>query len=99
MPSRNGGGVQARLSLAKPAVTPHPQMPDFAHAWLGKPTPPAYASYPVSEVQIMYWCDMVEDANPLYADGEYARTSRHGGVIAPPMSLITFMTSRAGQRP
>ena len=45
----------------------------------------------------MYWCDMVEDANPLYEDGDYARKCRHKGVIAPPMGLITWMMGRAGR--
>jgi acyl dehydratase len=52
----------------------------------------------VSEAQILYWCDMVEDANPLYVDGDYARKSRHGGVIAPPVGLITWGMQRAGHQ-
>ena len=98
MPSRASGPVQPVGSLAKPAVEPHPEMPDFAKAWLGKPSAKAAAGYPVSEVQILYWCDMVEDANPLYVDGDYARKSRHGGVIAPPIGLITWAMRRAGQQ-
>jgi acyl dehydratase len=41
---------------------------------------------------------MVEDANPLYFDGDYARKSRHGGVVAPPMGLITWSMQRAGHQ-
>lgn len=97
MPSREDGGVKPFTNLEKPQVQLHPQIPDFAREWLGKVSPPSEGAYPVSEVQIMYWCDMVEDANPLYIDGEYARGSRHKGVIAPPMSLITWMMARPGR--
>ncbi len=97
MPSREAGPVQPLLELTKPEVQVDPQIPDFAREQLGKVTSPARAGYPVSEVQIMYWCDMVEDSNPLYMDGEYARRSRHGGLIAPPMGLITWSFPRAGR--
>lgn len=98
MPSRESGPVQPVERLEKPTVEPHPEMPDFAKAWLGEVSPKSEAGYPVSEVQILYWCDMVEDANPLYVDGDYARESRHGGVIAPPVGLITWAMKRAGQQ-
>ncbi len=98
MPSREAGPVVPLLDLSKPAVELHPEIPDFARAWLGDVSPPFEAGYPVSEVQILYWCDMVEDSNPLYVDGEYARNSRHGGVIAPPMGLITWASARAGHQ-
>ena len=98
MPSRRGGAVVPKLELAKPQVEVHPEIPDFAKAWLGASTPLSPGAYPVSEAQIMYWCDMVEDANPLYADGEYARNSRHGGIVAPPLGLVTWAASRAGHQ-
>lgn len=98
MPSRTAGAVRPVTRLEKPVVKPHPEMPDFAKAWLGQVGPRSYGGYPVSEVQIMYWCDMVEDANPLYVDGEYARKSRHGGVVAPPMGLITWAMRRGGHQ-
>ena len=98
MPSREAGAVQPVESMGKPVVEPHPEMPDFAKEWLGQVSEPSHGGYPISEVQIMYWCDMVEDANPLYLDGEYARKSRHGGVIAPPIGLITWAMKRAGQQ-
>ncbi len=96
MPSRDSGAVRPSLELEKPELEVDPLIPDFARERLGKISPLMRAGYPVSEVQIMYWCDMVEDCNPLYIDGEYARKSRHGGVIAPPMALITWSMGRAG---
>jgi len=96
MPSREKGPVKPRWHLDKPRVEPNPDMPDFARAWLGTVTPPNWAAYPVSLPQIMYWCDMVEDGNPLYVDGPYARASRYGGVIAPWHALQTWAMGRAG---
>ncbi len=97
MPSEDHGGVQPRQELQKPDVTPNPLMPESAREFLGVESDKVEGGYPISEVQIMYWCDMVEDANPLYEDGEYARKSRHKGVIAPPMGLISWMMGRAGR--
>jgi acyl dehydratase len=98
MPSKTAGYPQPMRALAKPVVERHPQLPDFAKPWLGEISPKEAGAYPVSEAQILYWCDMVEDPNPLYVDGEYARASRYGGVIAPPMSLLTFAMTRGGHQ-
>jgi acyl dehydratase len=98
MPSRALGPVRPLESRAKPGVEIDPQIPDFAKAWLGDVSEPHWGGYPVSEAQISYWCDMVEDANPLYVDGDYARKSRHRGVIAPPVGLITWGMQRAGHQ-
>jgi acyl dehydratase len=97
MPSDSYGAVKPFLALGKPDIRPNPGMPAEAKAWLGKVSEKSAGGYPISEVQILYWCDMVEDANPLYEDGEYARKSRHKGVIAPPMGLISWMMPRAGR--
>ncbi len=97
LPSREGGAVKPRLELEKPRVELDPELPGFARGWLGTESTPRQGAYPVSDVQILYWADMVEDTNPLYEDGEYARGSRHGGVIAPPMSLITWTMDRPGR--
>jgi acyl dehydratase len=96
MPSRESGPVQPVTSMKRPTMEPHPEIPDFAKAWLGVESEKSPGGYPVSEVQVMYWCDMVEDSNPLYGDTEYARKSRHKGMIAPPMGLITWTMARAG---
>ena len=97
LPSREGGEVRPRTELEKPRVELDPELPDFARAWIGQESAPRAGAYPVSEAQIMYWADMVEDANPLYEDTAYARASRHGGIIAPPMSLITWTMDRPGR--
>lgn len=97
MPSDRLGEVKPFRSLGKPRMPVNPEIPDEARDWLGRVSEPAWGGYPISEVQILYWCDMVEDANPLYEDGEYARKCRHQGVIAPPMGLISWMMPRAGR--
>ncbi|MCB8913425.1 MaoC family dehydratase N-terminal domain-containing protein [Rhodococcus rhodochrous] len=53
--------------------------------------------YPVSEAQIMYWCEMVRDAHPMYTDTPEARAGQWGGPIAPPQSLIIWGQPRATQ--
>jgi len=40
--------------------------------------------YEVERGAIRRFAEAVEDNNPLYWDDEYARTTRYGGVIAPP---------------
>lgn len=97
MPSDEYGGVKPFSQLTKPVFPVNPEMPDVARAELGKVSEPSFGAYPISEVQILYWCDMVEDANPLYVDGEYARKCRHRSVIAPPMGLISWMMGRPGR--
>jgi hypothetical protein len=37
---------------------------------------------------IRLWCEVLEDANPLYYDDEFARQSRYAGIIAPPTMLM-----------
>ena len=98
MPSRASGPVRPFTALQKPSFELHPEIPDFAKAWLGDVSEPSWGGYSVSEAQILYWCDMVEDSNPLYVDGDYARKSRHKGLIAPPMGLITWSMQRAGHQ-
>jgi hypothetical protein len=54
---------------------------------------PRQGAYPVSEAQIMYWCEMVRDLNPRYAldDPDFP------DMIAPPTSLLTWLQNRATQ--
>ena len=96
MPSRESGPSRSR-PLRKPRIEPNPEMPEWARGWLGEATAPLWSPSPVSESQIQYWCDMSQDANPLYLDGPHARESRYGGVIAPPPSLFIWCQGRAGR--
>lgn len=47
--------------------------------------------FPVEAGHIMLFARAVGDADPIYADAEYAATTEHGGVIAPP----TFVAALA----
>jgi hypothetical protein len=49
---------------------------------------------PLNETAIRYFCEVVEDANPVYWDAEFARGSRYGRIIAPPQALwsLTFQS-------
>jgi acyl dehydratase len=71
-------------------------MPEEARAQLGVITE-ARSPYPVSEAQILYFCEMVRDANPLYQDPEHAAASRFGGIVAPPASLMVWNKPYATQ--
>ena len=44
----------------------------------------------VSASDIRHWCEVMQDANPLYYDTEYARKSEYGGMIAPPAMVQTW---------
>ena len=61
--------------------------------WIGKRTPVTQGRYPVEYDPIRRHCHMVEDSNPLFLDPEYAKQTRHGGVIAPPV-LVEYFAGR-----
>ena len=44
----------------------------------------------VSEVAIRRFCEVAEDANPVYWDREFAEKSRFGRIIAPPQSIFSM---------
>ncbi|MER9363226.1 MaoC family dehydratase N-terminal domain-containing protein [Mesorhizobium sp. M0500] len=96
MPSRRGDAISPSLE-DEALPDPDPAMPAEAKEWYGRELV-RQAVYPVSEAQIGLWADAVQDANPLYAPTEYAARSRFGGMIAPPVSLLTWIQPRAHQQ-
>ena len=44
----------------------------------------------VSESDIRHWCEVMRDPNPLYTDEAYAKQSRYGGIVAPPVMVQTW---------
>ena len=39
---------------------------------------------------IRHWCEVMGDENPIYTDPEGAKSSRHGGIVAPPTMMQTW---------
>jgi acyl dehydratase len=67
-----------------------PAITDEQRALIGKETAPFRAPYAVNEAMARHWCEMVEDANPIYFDEAYARTTWLQGRFAPPAMLYTW---------
>jgi hypothetical protein len=110
--NRDGATSEATVTLAMPSdgrpvcartlgpdfdLQPDPGMPESARERIGRRGKRRPGPYPVSEAQIGYWCEMVRDGNPLYADGPYARSGRHRGVIAPALSYNVWAFPRTTQ--
>jgi uncharacterized OB-fold protein/acyl dehydratase len=96
VPQNPGGDVPPRSLPPPPAIATHREIPEAARKQLGLQRCWTGAN-PVSESQIMSLCEMVRDANPLYAEGDTAREGRYGGMVAPPTSLLTWCQNRATQ--
>ncbi len=65
--------------------------------WIGKNlnmSGPATAPDEVNVPMIKQWVDALDDRNPVYEDAEFAATTRHGGMIAPPAMLQTWTMAR-----
>lgn len=67
-----------------------PVITEEQRALIGKEMAPRPATYPVNEVMARFWCEMVEDANPIYFDESYARSTWLEGPLAPPAMLFTW---------
>jgi len=61
-----------------------------ARKWIGVETGSASGRYPVEYEPIRRYCHMVDDTNPLFLDPEYAKSTRYGGVICPPLLAWEF---------
>ncbi len=44
----------------------------------------------ITETKIRYFCEVVEDGNPVYWDADFAKGTRFGRLIAPPQSLFSM---------
>jgi hypothetical protein len=67
-----------------------PAITDHHRALIGRESEPRPAGYQVTPTMARFWCEMVEDPNPVYFDEAYARTTWLGGVFAPPAMLQTW---------
>ena len=71
-------------------VTGHYDIDAVRSEWIGRETDIVRGRYPVEYDAIRRHCHMVEDANPLFLDPEYAKTTKWGAVIAPPVMTRYF---------
>ena len=56
--------------------------------YVGREAGPAFtARDAVNQAMIRHWCDAIGDRNPVYTDPEFAKRSRHKGIVAPPTMM------------
>jgi acyl dehydratase len=67
-----------------------PQVTDEHHALIGQESSPRPAPYAVNEPMAHFWCEMVEDPNPIYFDEGYAAETWLKEAFAPPAMLFTW---------
>lgn len=96
MPSTEGEQVVPPPLELGELAEPDAAMPGPAREWYGREYT-RRSVYPISEAQIGYWIEAVQDANPLYRPTDYAARSPFGGMIAPSVSLMTWVMPRATQ--
>ena len=89
----NGTAPSPRiLTAAAPTLELGDDMPDELRDRLDERVV-RHAPFPVSEAQIAYWCDMVQDAHPAYQNFD----GGSGQVQAPAASMSIWNLVRAGQ--
>ncbi|MBV9637979.1 MAG: MaoC family dehydratase N-terminal domain-containing protein [Mycobacteriaceae bacterium] len=62
-------------------------------ALIGKPISagqPVAAPDPVNAAMIRHWAYALNDMNPAYLDPEWAKGSRYGGIVSPPVMLQSW---------
>ena len=67
-----------------------------AKKWIGRETKLVWGRYPVEREPIRRWCHMVKCNNPLYLDDGYAKKTKWGGIICPPLMIPIFGHLRYG---
>ncbi|MEX2080533.1 MAG: MaoC family dehydratase N-terminal domain-containing protein [Dehalococcoidia bacterium] len=67
-----------------------PQLTDYHRGLIGSASEPREIPHSINRPMADHWCEMVEDANPIYHDEAYARGTWLQGTIAPPTMLLTW---------
>src|SRR5690625_2415788 len=62
-------------------------------SWVGVESKLIEGQDEVCKPMIRHWCEVMEETNPLYQDEAYAKTTKYGGVIAPPMQVQVYTMS------
>lgn len=65
-------------------------LPEELRNMIGKETEAKRAPVAVERALIDHWVEAYQDANPLYSDEAYAKSSEYGGIIAPPGMLMSW---------
>ena len=63
---------------------------DAVQPFLHRRGPVSFTRDSINETAIRYFCEVVEDGNPAYWDGDFAAKSRFGRLIAPPQALMSM---------
>jgi acyl dehydratase len=63
---------------------------DEIKSWIGRETPPW--TIEVTQRDVRRFAVATDDLNPLYLDEDYAKQSRYGGLIAPPLFYMAPLT-------
>ena len=63
--------------------------------YIGKKYKPVV--YEVGKEKIKEYANAVGDLNPLYVDDEYAKNSKYGRIIAPPLFAVVFSKDAVAQ--
>lgn len=63
-------------------------MLEYDASWVGKEFD--RYRYEVTKEEIVEFAKSVGETNPLYVDEAYAKTTAHGGLIAPPTFCVVF---------
>ena len=67
-----------------------PVLTDEQRALIGRESTPRPTPEAINQAMASHWCEMVEDANPIYHDDEYAKSTWLDGTFAPPTMLFTW---------
>lgn len=72
------------------------QFLEEAREWVGKESEIRWGKYPVEYEPVRRWCRMVDCINPLYLDEDYAKRTRWGGTVCPPLMISQFADGDVG---
>lgn len=78
--------VRAALNTEETILAEQEFMP-AVRAMVGREYGRVYAWDAVNAPMIRQWCEVMGVDNPLYTDADYAATTEHGGIVAPPAML------------
>jgi len=67
-----------------------PQLTTKHTSLIGQESPPRPTPYAINEAMARFWCEMVEDPNPIYFDEAYAAKTWLKERFAPPAMLFTW---------